>query len=65
MEEVIAAVNVITSMEPKPGRQFSEEEPHYITPDIYVYKTEDDFVIVVNDDGMPKLRVNSFINRPY
>jgi RNA polymerase sigma-54 factor len=60
MEEVIAAVNVITNMEPKPGRLFSEEEPQYITPDIYVYKGEDDFVVVVNDDGLPKLRVNSF-----
>jgi RNA polymerase sigma-54 factor len=60
LEEVIAAVNVITNMEPKPGRLFSEEEPQYITPDIYVYKTEDDFVVVVNDDGLPKLRVNSF-----
>ncbi len=60
MEEVIAAVNVITNMEPKPGRMFSEEEPQYITPDIYVYKAEDDFIVVVNDDGLPKLRVNSF-----
>ena len=60
LEEVIAAVNVITNMEPKPGRLFSEEEPQYITPDIYVYKGEDDFVVVVNDDGLPKLRVNSF-----
>jgi len=60
LEEVISAVNVITSMEPKPGRLFSEEEPQYITPDIYVYKTEDDFVVVINDDGLPKLRVNSF-----
>jgi RNA polymerase sigma-54 factor len=60
MEEVIAAVNVITNMEPKPGRLFSDEEPQYITPDIYVYKGEDDFVVVVNDDGLPKLRVNSF-----
>jgi RNA polymerase sigma-54 factor len=60
LDEVIAAVNVITNMEPKPGRLFSEEEPQYITPDIYVYKGEDDFVVVVNDDGLPKLRVNSF-----
>jgi RNA polymerase sigma-54 factor len=60
MEEVFAAVNIITNMEPKPGRLFSEEEPQYITPDIYVYKTEDDFVVVVNDDGLPKLRVNAF-----
>ncbi len=60
LEDVIAAVNVITSMEPKPGRLYSEDEPQYITPDIYVYKTEDDFVVVVNDDGLPKLKVNSF-----
>ncbi len=60
MEEVIAAINIITNMEPKPGRLFSVDEPQYITPDIYVYKTEDDFVVVVNDDGLPKLRVNSF-----
>ena len=60
LEEVIAAVNIITGMEPKPGRQFSSDEPQYITPDIYVYKNESDFVIVINDDGLPKLRVNSF-----
>lgn len=60
LEEVIAAVEVITAMEPKPGRQFSDEEPQYIIPDIYVYKTEDDFAIVINDDGLPKLKVNSF-----
>jgi RNA polymerase sigma-54 factor len=60
LDEVIAAVNIIVCMEPKPGRMFSEDEPQYITPDIYVYKTEDDFVVVVNDDGLPKLRVNSF-----
>jgi RNA polymerase sigma-54 factor len=60
MEEVVSAVNVIKAFEPKPGRQFSEETPQYINPDIHVYKLEDEFVIVLNDDGMPKLRVNSF-----
>ena len=60
MDQVIAAVNVIKALEPRPGRQFSDDEPHYIIPDIYVYKTEGDYVIVLNDDGLPKLRVNSF-----
>lgn len=58
-QEIISAVNVIKSLEPKPGRQFSDEEPQYIDPDIYVYKLEDDFVIMLNDDGMPKLCINS------
>jgi len=60
MDEVLAAVEIITCMEPKPGREYSEEEPQYVTPDIFVYKMGDEFVIVLNEDGMPKLRVSPF-----
>jgi len=60
LDDVIAVVKVIKGLEPRPGRKFSEEEPQYITPDIYVYKSEGDFIIVLNDDGMPKLRVNPY-----
>jgi RNA polymerase sigma-54 factor len=60
LNDVIAAVSVIRSLEPRPGRQYSDDQPQYITPDIYVYKLGDEFIIVINDDGMPKLRVNSF-----
>jgi RNA polymerase sigma-54 factor len=60
LDDVIVAVNIIKGFEPKPGRQFSEETPQYINPDIYVYKLDNDFVVMLNDDGMPKLRVNSF-----
>ncbi|MBL7180851.1 MAG: RNA polymerase factor sigma-54 [Pseudomonadota bacterium] len=60
LEDVVSAVNVIKRLEPRPGRQFSDDEPQYITPDIFVYKYENDFVIVLNDDGMPKLRMNAF-----
>jgi RNA polymerase sigma-54 factor len=63
LDDTIAAVNIIKGLEPKPGRQFSEEEPQYIYPDIYVYKFENDFVITLNDDGMPKLRINSFYKK--
>ncbi len=63
LNEVIAAVNLLKGLEPKPARQYSDEEPQYITPDIYVHKFEDDFVILLNDDGMPKLRVNSLYRK--
>ncbi len=59
-EDVISAVVIIQCLEPRPGRIFSHESPQYITPDIYVYKVDDDFVIFLNDDGMPRLKVNSF-----
>jgi RNA polymerase sigma-54 factor len=60
IEDIISAVNVIIGLDPRPGLQFLDEEPQYITPDIYVYKLDDNFVIMLNDDGMPKLRVNPF-----
>jgi RNA polymerase sigma-54 factor len=60
VEDVRAAVKIIQFLEPKPGRKFATEEPAYITPDIYVYKVGDDFKIVMNDDGLPKLRISRF-----
>jgi RNA polymerase sigma-54 factor len=60
LDEVLNAAGLISELDPKPGRYLSKEEPRYITPDIYVYKVEDDFFIVLNEDGMPKLKINSF-----
>ena len=46
--------------EPKPGRLYNDDETIYISPDIYVFKVGDDYEIVLNEDGMPKLRINSY-----
>lgn len=59
-DDVRAAVRIIQFLEPKPGRKFSSDEAAYIIPDIYVYKEGDDFKIVMNDDGLPKLRISRF-----
>lgn len=59
-DEVIAAVKIITEMEPRPGRPFSSDNTQYIVPDVYVYKVGDDFNIVLNDEGLPRLRVSSY-----
>ncbi|HLG19417.1 MAG TPA: RNA polymerase factor sigma-54 [Bdellovibrionota bacterium] len=59
-DQVIAAVKEITKLEPKPGRPFYDESSQYITPDIYVYKVGDEYVIVQNEDGLPKLRISNF-----
>jgi len=60
LEEVLGAIAVITQFEPKPGRQYSEEQAVYISPDIYVFKVGEDYEISLNEDGLPKLRINSF-----
>ncbi|MCU0579729.1 MAG: RNA polymerase factor sigma-54 [Desulfobacterota bacterium] len=59
-EEIGQAVQLILHLDPKPGRAFSIEEPQYISPDIFVYKVGEEYIIVLNDDGLPRLRINSF-----
>jgi RNA polymerase sigma-54 factor len=59
IEEIAAASRVVGSLEPRPGRPFGGEDTVYIEPDIYVYKVADDFHVVLNEDGLPKLRVSN------
>jgi RNA polymerase sigma-54 factor len=60
IEEVYEAAKVIMEFDPRPGRQYTSDEPHYITPDVYVYKVGDKHFVVPNDDGLPKLKISSF-----
>ena len=60
VDAVLAAVKVIMGLSPYPGRPYNDEEPQYILPDVYVYKVDDEYVIMLNDDGLPQLRVNQF-----
>ncbi|MCP3925378.1 MAG: RNA polymerase factor sigma-54, partial [Desulfobacterales bacterium] len=63
LKEVIKAINIIKEFEPKPGRLFNDDNPQYIIPDIYVHRIEGEYVISLNDDGMPKLRVNPYYKK--
>lgn len=60
VEDVYDAVKAIQSLEPKPGRPFGKEPPSYVVPDVYVYKDGDDYVISLNEDGLPRLRVSPY-----
>jgi RNA polymerase sigma-54 factor len=59
LEEVIAAVKLIRELDPKPGDRYNADRVEYIVPDVVVIKIGDDYQIGLNDDGMPKLRINS------
>ncbi len=52
-------VEIIKHLDPKPGRKYSNERAIYVEPDVYVQKVGDEYVIVLNEDGMPKLRINA------
>jgi len=60
LAQVLAAIEVISHLDPKPGRPFSLDEAKAIIPDVFVYKVEKDYIVVLNDDGLPKLRINTY-----
>jgi RNA polymerase sigma-54 factor len=60
LSDVLKAVVVISSLDPKPGRVYSEERIDTIIPDVYVFKTGDEYKIILNDDGLPRLRISNF-----
>lgn len=60
IETVAQAVEVIQSLEPRPGRQFADEDIRYVVPDIYVHKVGNEFVIQMNEEGLPRLRISPY-----
>jgi len=60
LENVIERVKIIEELEPKPGRAFGGAPSHYIIPDIYVVKRGTEYVVMLNEDGLPKLKISPF-----
>ena len=58
--EVQRMVDLLKSLDPKPGRQYSTDTPAYIIPDVQIEKQGDDYVVIVNDKSVPRLRINDF-----
>lgn len=59
LEDISRALNTIKTLEPRPGRGYSDETVRYVVPDAYVIKVAGDFVVTLNEDGIPKLQMNT------
>ncbi len=62
-DDVIAAVKVIEGLDPKPACNFTAASTNYISPDVFIIKADSGYQILLNDEGLPKLRINSFYHR--
>jgi RNA polymerase sigma-54 factor len=60
LREVEIAVLLISRMNPKPGSMYSEDKIQPIIPDVYIVKAGDEYKIILNDDGLPRLRISNF-----
>ena len=63
VEEVYDAVRVIEGLEPKPGRPYFSDSNSTIIPDVYVVKYEGEWVVLLNEDGLPRLRISPYYRR--
>jgi RNA polymerase sigma-54 factor len=59
LDRIMESVEEIMGLEPKPGRRFGGSDSRYIVPDVVVHKMGSEYVVVLNEDGIPRLRVNS------
>ncbi len=63
LDELKHHVGVIRQLDPKPGSRYNRTASQHVVPDVYVVKVEDRYVAMLNDDGMPQLRISPVYRR--
>ncbi len=63
IEKILEIARLIRSLDPAPGSRYNPQRVEYITPDVYVDKVGDEYQVSLNEDGLPRLRVNSLYRR--
>jgi RNA polymerase sigma-54 factor len=63
LEHVQIAVNMIRHLDPRPGLRYSGAGARAVEPDVYISKDGDDYLIQLNDEDIPQLRLNSQYRR--
>src|SRR5437762_1892038 len=58
VEAVMAAIDFIRTLDPKPGQRYNKVEPRLIEPDVAFVKQGDEYVVMMNEDDIPVLRLN-------
>ncbi len=61
--ELEPVIETIKTLQTRPGRKFTNDRAHYIEPDVHVLKVGDDYVVQLNDDGLPRLRISRAYRR--
>ena len=59
IEKITAAAEFISTLNPKPGRELSSGDNHYITPDVTVEKTSAGYTVTLNNETIPHLRISN------
>ena len=63
MNAVEKAVEKIQALFPRPGSSFGTESGMYIVPDVFIQKIDSEFIVTLNTDGMPRLRISPYCKK--
>jgi RNA polymerase sigma-54 factor len=63
IEDLKEHIEVIRHLDPKPGSRFNPTQSQYVIPDVYVVKVEDQYVALLNEDGLPQMRISPVYRR--
>jgi RNA polymerase sigma-54 factor len=63
IEDLKDHIEIIRHLDPKPGSRFNPSQSQYVIPDVYIMKVEDQYVAVLNEEGLPQLRISPVYRR--
>lgn len=60
---VLAAIEVIKKLDPRPGLRYNRSQPRLIEPDVYIVKMGNEYKVLLNEDELPQLRLSPIYRR--
>ena len=58
LEHILTAISVIKHLDPRPGLRYTGQGARQVEPDVYISKDGEDYLIQINDEDLPQLRLN-------
>jgi RNA polymerase sigma-54 factor len=63
LDDLQAEIEIIRGLDPRPGQKYNASSSRYVVPDVYVVKVDNDYQVILNEDGMPRLRISPLYRR--
>ncbi len=63
VDDILGALHVIASLEPRPSRGYEQDEAPPVVPDVFIEKNGGQYIVRLNDDDLPRLRVSALYNQ--
>src|SRR3954470_7835730 len=63
IEDLKEHIEIIRHLDPKPGSRYNPSQSQYVIPDVYGMKVEDQYVAMLNEDGLPQMRISPVYRR--